>query len=163
MRTLMQLVNKKRGRGVGPMCGSIVSNPSSNDVTLLSRRSRVRVPRTSDVAARRRLRILHNTISQPSIRISPSSSLNQRHTDHYTFLTLYVFHYHRASSCCIVRLAWLPRGVVFTTLRSATVLVFGQTSSKRLKVKEKVAIRYLTHEQRSDTMRGSTKGCQLHF
>ena len=32
-------------------------------------------------------------------------------------------------------------------------LVYGHASSKRLKAKEKVNTRYLTHEQRSDTMR----------
>lgn len=46
---------------------------------------------------------------------------------------------------------------------STTVLVFGHTSSKRPKVEEKVRTRYRTHEQRSDTMRGSTKCCQLAF
>ena len=40
---------------------------------------------------------------------------------------------------------------------------FCHTSRKRLKIKEKVGARHLTHEQRSDTMRGSTKGCQVHF
>jgi hypothetical protein len=45
---------------------------------------------------------------------------------------------------------------------TTTVLVLA-TPSKRLKVKEEVRTRYRTHEQRSDTMRGSTKYRQLHF
>jgi hypothetical protein len=130
-------------------------------VTVLSHYSRAQ-ERSSSAKLNFRLSVAGD-VPQLTIRFSLSPLLNQRRAARYTFLTLKT----HMLSFCFVLLAWLdPRGYLgeeYLCVPRRRTLFLATPPSKRLKVKEKVSTRYLTHEQRSDTMRESTKGCQPHF